>query len=1026
MGHNLGSRHTHWCGWKSDTGTDIGRLDSCYRGESSSGPNNCLPNTYSVTSANTKGSIMSYCHLNGAISFTTGFGKYPRYAIRSNLANASEIPLDGGSLPTIVNADSVSNKKVFSAVFGGNVTSDGGYPIQQRGVIWSLVSSNVLPTFNLSTKTSDGTGTGTFTSTMTPLIANNTYWVRSYAKNAVGISYGDTVRFKTLFITAPEVSTSTISNITSTSAVATQTITNSGNLSVIEKGVVVSTSPNPDITTGTKFTQGLVLTTFSATMTGLIPNTLYYVRSFVRNSQGTAYGTETSFTTLQSSQVSITTIPPPTGYVGSNFIYIFGSIIFDGGSTVTEKGVCLTAGPGLGCPTPIKITGGTNSNFSGLFTNLLPNTTYYGKTYCINALGTFYGPEIAVTTLPNIITIDQVSDIEATKATIKYTIAPNNFSLVNSGILLSVAPNTLPTQVNKVLYFTTPYIQTGQNTLFATGLTPNTTYYARAVTYSSTNVEYAGITQNVFQFTTTTVAGTPIVTTSVPIKTGTSVSIGGNVSSTGTSRVYSRGIVYSTAPNPTIQNSNVQVGQGIGQYNTTVTNLTPGVLYYFRAYATNNSGTTYGEERNLTISGNPPTVTTNEINSISLTTANCGGNVTNTGGGIVSSRGIVWSTSTNPSINLTTKTADGTGFGEYVSALTGLTQNTKYYIRAYAVNENGTGYGQETSFTTLPAPSVANVVTTKPTNILATSAETGGVVTYDGGSSVTSKGVCWSTNRNPTITDQFTFNGTGVGSFTSFISGLNLGVTYYVRAYATNSTGTSYGSEYTITTSEGTPSLTTTIPSNIRINSATSGGIITSTGNTNVLSRGVCWSTSPNPSAELPTKTVDGIGSGSFTSNILGLNSSTTYYVRAYATNTVGTSYGQQFQFTTSPETGGECVLSGLKVYKNENNAWTFTFNLNQKCGNYSVNVCRYNSSNPNIQPNLTEKPISCGIRNGMKNYSAIDSEILSNSILREMLPQPTAATKSGFGGWWYSIDVRCNASNCFGSDLTKYYFYVP
>jgi uncharacterized protein (TIGR02145 family) len=95
------------------------------------------------------------------------------------------------------------------------------------------------------------------------------------------------------------------------------------------------------------------------------------------------------------------------------------------------------------------------------------------------------------------------------------------------------------------------------------------------------------------------------------------------------------------------------------------------------------------------------------------------------------------------------------------------------------------------------------------------------------------------------------------------------------------------------------PSLTTTAASSITQTTASSGGNITSDGGVAVIDRGVCWSTSANPTIALTTKTTDGTGAGAFTSSITGLTSNTTYYVRAFATNSAGTAYGTQESFTT-------------------------------------------------------------------------------------------------------------------------------
>ena len=97
-----------------------------------------------------------------------------------------------------------------------------------------------------------------------------------------------------------------------------------------------------------------------------------------------------------------------------------------------------------------------------------------------------------------------------------------------------------------------------------------------------------------------------------------------------------------------------------------------------------------------------------------------------------------------------------------------------------------------------PVPVVA---TDTVSNITGNTAVCGGIITSDGGSTVTARGVCWSTGLSQTITDNKTINGTGAGYFTSIMTGLTPTTTYYVRAYATNSNGTGYGSAMSFKTS---------------------------------------------------------------------------------------------------------------------------------------------------------------------------------------------------------------------------------
>lgn len=188
------------------------------------------------------------------------------------------------------------------------------------------------------------------------------------------------------------------------------------------------------------------------------------------------------------------------------------------------------------------------------------------------------------------------------------------------------------------------------------------------------------------------------------------------------------------------------------------------------------------------------------------------------------------------------------------------------------------------------------------TNITAVSASTGGSVSADGGVTVTDRGICWSaTNNPPTTSDGIISSGSGTGIFTTQITGLIPGTTYYVTAYATNSVGTSYSSPSTFTTLATAPNITTSELSSVSTTTAVSGGTITADGGSPVTARGVCWSTNQNPTIA-DNKTTDGIGMGSFSSSISNLVPGAAYYFRAYATNSVGTTYGNQVTITTKEE----------------------------------------------------------------------------------------------------------------------------
>lgn len=189
--------------------------------------------------------------------------------------------------------------------------------------------------------------------------------------------------------------------------------------------------------------------------------------------------------------------------------------------------------------------------------------------------------------------------------------------------------------------------------------------------------------------------------------------------------------------------------------------------------------------------------------------------------------------------------------------------------------------------------------TLQPDSITAISALSGGQFTTDHGYPITERGVCWHTSAQPAIEHSCTSDGSGLGSFTSRLNSLNPDTRYFVRAYAINQSGIEYGEQREFATRDGIAQLSTAEISAIGSTTARSGGIVSDDGGAQVTSRGVCWSTSQNPTTD-NTCTSNGSGTGSFSSNLGNLSPDTRYFIRAYATNSAGTAYGNQLSFTTA------------------------------------------------------------------------------------------------------------------------------
>lgn len=195
-------------------------------------------------------------------------------------------------------------------------------------------------------------------------------------------------------------------------------------------------------------------------------------------------------------------------------------------------------------------------------------------------------------------------------------------------------------------------------------------------------------------------------------------------------------------------------------------------------------------------------------------------------------------------------------------------------------------------------PSLEPVISTNSvSNITQSTAYSGGNVISDNGYSVTARGVCWSTNPDPTINDSKTLDGAGGGNFESQLNELTGGTKYYLRAYATNIKGTGYGMAMVFNTLPATiPQIESVEINRVNENTISYIGNVVETGGSQLIQKGFCWGLSHLPTIE-DNVTMDGTEVGAFSGTITGLDQNSIYYFRAYATNSLGTAYGQELSY---------------------------------------------------------------------------------------------------------------------------------
>lgn len=565
-----------------------------------------------------------------------------------------------------------------------------------------------------------------------------------------------------------------------------------------------------------------------------------------------------------------------------------GEVMTDGRLAVTARGICYgteqqptveglhtTDGAGLG-------------SFTTTLKNLDHNTIYYARAYATNKMGTAYGDQVKFTTelgVPIVIS-DSVYRITAHSAKCKgHVESDGGYAVSKKGTCWSRQPD--PTVDDEC---TNDGSGIGEFTSSLNNLLENTTYYVRTYATNATATVYGE------QIIITTLDGLAVVKTdSVNNITATGFTAFGTVVSDCDIPVTARGFCYSTSQYPTIEDEHTTVGKGLGEFKSNITKLEYGTTYYVRAYATNATATTYGEQIVVKTLDGLPTVTTAEVTNVGSVKATCGGNVTDDGTLTVTARGVCYGTNQYPTTE-GLHTTNGKGIGEFTSNITGLNDKTTYYVRAYATTAAGTSYGEQKTFRTengIPVVLLSEVG--EPT---ANSVVCKGNVTGDGGVSVTERGFCYSVSQYPTNTSDHVAIGNGVGEFTGSLTGLALNTTYYIRAYAVNSLGIGYSAQQSFTTKNGLATVTTGTATTTATSIAV-GGNVTDNGGYAVTDRGVCYSSTNSEPTIADAFVAGGKGNGEFSVSITGLSASTTYYLRAYATNENGTTYGDAVTVTT-------------------------------------------------------------------------------------------------------------------------------
>ena len=639
--------------------------------------------------------------------------------------------------------------------------------------------------------------------------------------------------------------------------------------------------------------------TFAADLPSRKYGTTYYICSYVTNGHGSEIRSAISSYNLKPLKEYIEFEPVELlsySKAARKADVAFSADIWNGVS-VSQTGVCfgVTTSPS----DDGRYQEGTLSE-EGVVTVTLSNfdvdTQYYLRAYVKDGEYTAYGeviPLIIKLTPPTLSSVI-VSSVESNSALFSSSVTSNGGDPVSEvGFYYSTEETVDPETSRKI---NQPYSEASFD-LQANELAANTKYYVKAYAVNSAGVGYSQTSD----FTTS--AGAPSVTTlGATDVTSTGATLSGTVIADNGASITERGFVWMQGTGtPTTDSFKLKVDGTTGEFTSTLTGLEPNQKFSFRAYAINSKGTSYGDVMTFTTVAGLPTLSAMKVSDITTTSATFTCAVTGHGGDIVSEVGFYIGKEETVDVEAALKISESYTSDSFTLTATDLEVGTDYYVMAFAKNSVGESYSVIVSFKTVStAPSVTTVGSSA---ITASSVLLSGEVTDDNGEDITERGFVWLKGTGTPTTSDYKIQSEGTtGEFTAAITDIVPNHTYSFRAYAINAKGTSYGETMNFMIEMSLPTVTTVGVTDITDNSAVSGGVIVDDGGGDIIAKGVVWSRSENPMVEDSFRTEDGTGSGSYISYLTDLTPGRTYYVRAYATNLVGTSYGEELQFTVAGE----------------------------------------------------------------------------------------------------------------------------
>lgn len=799
------------------------------------------------------------------------------------------------------------------ATLSGSMEKAEGVVVKEYGILYSTLQSMAEYT---EMKVDEKSGND-FAVQLQGLESDKTYYYCAYAHSGYSIAKGEIRSFTTGASNTPVFSALEVSGTDEKSFTVSTSILDEGGGEILFSGFCWKETSVSGYLPTEKDEMKVIdnLSNYRLRIKDLKPGRQYAVRAYSVSTKGIGYG-ETAYIITKMTDLPVVSSSVPQDSTETSITLL--ARILANGTTVTEKGFCYSTEMEEPTITGLKEIAYTpDTTIYATISSLKPGNTYYIRAYAVGQQGVGYGDVITYTipddghqAVPPIVTTLNAEDLGNSTVVLTGSIATDNLEGITSfGFTWQSKSSSIENVVIESYPSGNISQLTGIFTLKLEGLPTEETIQAYAWAIREVNGQELRGQGDWIEFTLAqTVQPATVTQTTVRDITVHTVSAIAEVTSNGGSEITESGFYYSTThalpDERDLHVSSLTTGNNI---TANLVGLEEGQTYYIRAYAINQAGLSYGTVGNFqTKSVTLPIVKTGAVTNVTSVSANLSGTITSLGNGSLQRKGFCWSsTHTVPSLEQREGSSEVSTEGSaYFYELTGLSGKTRYYVRAYAENEKGVSYGETQEFTTGTSAVVPTLSGTTISEIGETSAKATATVVSDGGASVSGKGFCYSlTNSSPTIEGgSTTLADVSTGnSITGVLKNLEPDAKYYIRAYATNGEGTAYGVVYTFSTQKvsSIPTVGATVINTVTKTTAEVSSSISNDGGATITENGFCYSITNTVPTISDNKINSDISKKDFTGSLAALAMGTQYYIRAYAVNTNGISYGETNSFTT-------------------------------------------------------------------------------------------------------------------------------